>query len=140
MEYKRMGDTVAVRLDPGDEIVKSLETVAKNEHITAGMVEGIGAVEDLAVGVFDLAEKTYRNFEYRGNHEINALMGNITEKDGAPYLHLHITCTAGDGCVVGGHLLRAVISLTGEIFIRVLPATATRKYYGQIGINQIIFE
>ena len=140
MEYKRVDNTVVLRLDPGDEIAESILTVAKNEHITAGAVQGIGAVDDLAVGVFDLAEKAYRQFHFTGNREINALAGNLSVKDGAPYLHLHITCTAGDGTVVGGHLFRGVVSLTAEIFITALQTSVNRCANERLGINQMTFD
>ena len=136
MEYKKFGDKIYLRLDKGDDITESVFKVAKAEGVKAAQVSGIGATDDFTVGVFDVAKKKYNEYVFNGNHEINALTGNITEKDGKPYIHLHITAT-GDGCkVVGGHLIKGVISLTGEIIITVSDGKVLRAFDGKLGINR----
>ena len=139
MDYKNFGSTIAVRLDKGDEIVKSLLTVAEKEKCAFASVSGIGAADDFEVGIFDLDKGTYNRIRYTGNHEINALAGSLTTKDGEPYLHVHITCTGGGGKVVGGHLFSGVISLTGEIFLQVVNGSVDRKFDPSVGINKIVF-
>ena len=139
MDYKNYGKTIVVRLDKGDEIVKGLLEVAKKEGCALASVTGIGAVDDFEVGIFDLEKGNYNRLRYNGNHEINALMGSLTTKDGEPYLHLHITCTGKDGKVVGGHLFEGKISLTGEIFLQIVDGSVDRKFDGSVGINKIVF-
>ena len=136
MEYKRYGGVIALRLDKGDDITESVYTVAEKEGVKAAKVSGIGATDDFTVGVFDIAKKEYEKFVFSGNHEINALDGNITEKDGKPYIHLHLTATGKGGKVVGGHLIKGVISLTGEIIITVTDGKITREYDETLGINR----
>ena len=139
MEYQNFGNTVVVRLDPGDRIAESLLQVAKAESISAASITGIGATDDFTVGVFDLEKSDYNRMHYTGNHEINALVGNLTAKDGEPYLHLHITCTDQEGKVVGGHLLEGTVSLTAEIFLQSFEGLIDRKKNPVLGINQIRF-
>ena len=136
MEYKRFDDVIALRLDKGDDIAESVYKVAKKEGITAASVSGIGATDNFTVGVFDTAKKEYEKFEFRDNCEINALVGNITQKDGEPYIHLHITATGKDGKVVGGPLVMGVISLTAEITITVLSGAISREFNEELGINR----
>lgn len=139
MEYKVFEDTVLVRLDKGDEIVKSLLEVARRESLTLASVSGIGATDDFEVGVFDLDRSDYDHYRFHGNHEIVALVGNITTKNGAPYLHLHITCAGKEGKIVGGHLFKAKVSLTAEIFLHKGAGRAERRRDESIGINKIHF-
>ena len=136
MEYKRYGSVIALRLDKGDDITESIYTVSEKEGVKAAKVSGIGATDNFTVGVFDIAKKEYEKFNFSGNHEINALTGNITEKDGKPYIHLHITATGKNGKVVGGHLIKGVISLTGEIVIMVIGGDITRELDENLGINR----
>ena len=136
MEYKRYGSVIALRLDKGDDITESIYTVSEKEGVKAAKVSGIGATDNFTVGVFDIAKKEYEKFNFSGNHEINALTGNITEKDGKPYIHLHITATGKNGKVVGGHLIKGVISLTGEIVIMVIGGDITREFDENLGINR----
>ena len=139
MEYKVFEDTILVRLDKGDEIVKSLLDVAAREKLTLASVSGIGATDDFEVGVFDLERSDYEHLRFGGNHEIVALVGNLTSKDGAPYTHLHITCAGDGGKIVGGHLFEAKISLTAEIVIRKIEGRADRMRDETLGINKISF-
>ena len=138
MEYKRYNDTIVLRLDVNDEIVECVKRVALKEKITAANVSGIGATADFTVGIFNLKSSEYDKYSYSGNHEITSLTGNITEVDGKPYVHLHITA-AGDGNFVGGHLLSAKISLTAEIIIDVISADITRVFDEKLKINTLFF-
>lgn len=140
MEYRIFEDMILVRLDKGDEIAKSLLAVAEKEGVTLASVSGIGATDDFEVGVFDLARSDYEHFRFYGNHEIVALVGNITTKDGAPYVHLHITCAGEGGKIVGGHLFEGRISLTAEIFLDKGAGRADRLRDETLGINKIRFE
>nr|MBO4517567.1 DNA-binding protein [Clostridia bacterium] len=136
MEYKRFNSVIALRLDKGDDIAASVYKVAEKEKVKAATVSGIGATDNFTVGVFDIGKKEYEKFNFFTNHEINSLTGNITEKDGKPYIHLHITATGSSGKVVGGHLIKGVISLTGEIIITVFDGEITREFDGTLGINR----
>lgn len=139
MEYRRFGSSVAVRLSVGEDISKSLLSLAEKENIRLGSVSGIGATDDFTIGVFNLETRAYDRFRFTGNHEITSLSGNFTTMDQKPYLHLHITCAGADGKLVGGHLLASRISLTAEIWIQVVPGEAERKRDEELGINLISF-
>lgn len=136
MEYKRYKNIIALRLDKGDDITESVYKVAEKEGIKSASVSGIGATDNFTVGVFDVAKKEYERYDFSGNHEINSLVGNITEKDGKPYIHLHITATRKDCKVVGGHLVKGIISLTGEVVITVINGKISREFDETLGINR----
>ena len=139
MEYVRKGKRIVLRLDKGDNISESIITVAEKEKIVAGSVVGIGATDDFTVGVFNTEKGTYDEFLYTGTHEITSLTGNITFVIGKPYVHLHITAAGKEGKVVGGHLIKGVISLTAEIFIDIFPKTVKRKRDENLKINLLEF-
>lgn len=136
MQYTKNDDGILLRLDPGDEIVESILKVTKEAQITTAEVSGIGATDDFEIGVFNLDTKEYDLHQFTGNHEITNLCGSISVMDEEPYQHLHITCANFEGKCIGGHLLRANISLTCEIFIRKVQGLITRKKNEDIGINQ----
>lgn len=139
MEYKRFDDTLTVRLDPGDEICVSLLELAKRENIALAEINGLGAVNDFDVGVFNPATKKYHANNFRGCYEIVSLTGSLTVMDNIPYLHAHFSAGDDKGNVVGGHLNRAVVSATAEIFVRVIPGNVNRKFSEKIGLNLFDF-
>ena len=139
MDYRRFGDTIVVRLDQGEEICRQLLMIAKKENITAAAVSGIGATDDFAVGLFDPEKKQFGENHFTGYYEITAITGNLSTKDGEPYLHLHMSCADAQGKMVGGHLAYATISLTGEIFLQLCNGTVERRRDEALGLNCFAF-
>ena len=135
MISKRMGNTVAVRLDVGEEISEQLKKVCKEHGIKAGSVTGIGAIKDAVLGVYDIELKKYNENHFDSFMEICNLSGNVSEMNGETYLHLHATLAGEKGRVFGGHMINAVIGATAEIFITVLDGEIGRKHIGELGIN-----
>ena len=135
MKYRRFDNTIVLRLYQGEEICASLLRVAEQEGIALAEVSGLGAADQLDLMVYDLQARQYARSTFKGAYEITSLTGNITLKDGAPYLHAHLSAGGADGRMVGGHLSRGVISVTGEIFIHILPGRVERQMDEAIGIN-----
>lgn len=139
MEYQRFQNTVFLRLDRGEEILASLEKLSLAEHITLAAVQGLGATDDFTVGVYDLDTHTYASRTFTGPHEITSLTGNITTKEGAFYAHLHMSAGNSENHVRGGHLNRAVISVTGELILTVTDGTVERRADPVSGLNVFAF-
>ncbi|WP_069998652.1 PPC domain-containing DNA-binding protein [Cellulosilyticum sp. I15G10I2] len=136
MFYKVCGDTIVIRLEKGEDVVRSVEAICKKENVTLGYVTGIGAVNHVAMGLFATEEKKYYTKTYEGDFEISALVGNITTQNGGVYSHLHITITNSvKETVYGGHLNEAIVSATAEIFIRILEGKVERVFDEKIGLN-----
>ena len=139
MDYRRFGDTVVVRMDPGEEIVAQVLVLAEKENIKLAAVEALGAVNDFTVGLFDTVTKEFHANRFQGPHEIVSLTGTLTAKDGAVYQHLHMSAADAEGRVFGGHLSAAVISATCEMVVRILDGRVERAFDPEIGLNLFRF-
>ena len=128
-----------VRLDKGDEVVKSLMDFVTREGIRLASVSGLGAVTDAVLGLFDVHDKKYYSQEFKEVYEVTSFVGNISTMKGEPYLHLHMNIADGEQKAHGGHVNRATIAVTGEIFVHVLDGAIDRAYSEEIGINLIKF-
>lgn len=135
MEYGCFGETILVRLDRGEEILTQLQTLAQKENITLASVQGLGAVNQFTVGVFNPKEKQYHANQFSGCFEIVSLTGTIDTMDGKFYSHLHMSAGDEQGRVFGGHLNRAVISATCELVIHRIPGCVDRSFSPEIGLN-----
>ena len=139
MKYTQSGNTYLLVLQKGEEIISALTQFAAQTNLTCATVSGIGATDDAEMGVFDTFEKQYYTKQIRAMTEITALCGNITQKDGKPYVHLHATlATMFD--VVGGHLSKAIVSATAEIFVTAYPIATDRQFDSAVGINLLTWE
>lgn len=135
MVCKTYGDTVVVRLEKGEDVIKGILAACKQEHVTLASVMGLGAVGRTVMGFYDISKGKYLSKEYTGKYEITSLIGNVTLLDGEPVLHLHMTIAGEDGIVYGGHLHGAAISVTGEIFLHKIPGTVEKKIDPELGLN-----
>lgn len=140
MEYRKFGDTYVVRLDVGDEVNASLLALAEKEDIALAEISGLGATNDIVVGVYDVAKRTYHGNEFHGDYEITSLVGTLSTMNGKPYLHLHMSAGDDKGHVIGGHLNKAVISATAEIIVRVIDGSVDRHKDEKVtGLNLFSF-
>lgn len=139
MDYRKYSDKYYVRLDKGDEILSALSAICAKEGICTAQIQGIGGCEKAVVGVFDLEKQDYNREEVNGMLELISLDGNVTEYEGKPYLHAHATFayhgTDGKAALLSGHLLEAIIGLTGEIILTPADGHITRKYIEDLGIR-----
>jgi predicted DNA-binding protein with PD1-like motif len=124
-----------VRLVRGEEIVASLKKLAEQEQIKLAMVQGLGAVNDLTVGVFDTVTKEYKSNHFTGAFEMLSLTGTIDTMNGEFYSHYHIAVGDKDGHAWGGHLNAALISATAELILTLLPGKIDRFKDPEVGLN-----
>lgn len=135
MKSKKVGNTYVIRIDKGEELVKTLENFCKENQIKLGTVQGIGATDKLTIGYFDTKQKEYFAKEFKGDFEIAPLVGNITSMDEKTYLHLHVTFGDKEFGSHSGHLNSALISATFEGVITVLNGEVDRYHDEEIGLN-----
>lgn len=135
MQIKKLPQTFIIRLDPGEEIMTALTDIAKSENIRLAAVSGIGAVNDITIGLFDPVNKQYLKNDFKDNFEMVSLTGNISTMNGETYPHLHMAVADVKGKVYGGHLNKAVVSATAEIFISVIDGAVDRAFSEKIGLN-----
>ena len=127
MKYKIKDNDIILRLENGDEIINSLKTLAQKENIDFAQINGIGAVNQVEIGLYDFDKKKYRHKVLDGEYELTSLMGNISLKDNEPFVHLHVTLSDYKYSCLGGHLFKALITATCEIIIRVINQQINRS-------------
>ena len=108
--------TLVLRLDRKDLLHDRLLSVCRERGVLCAAVRGLGAFEEAELVEYDQTRKAYRPSQtFRGAMELLSLQGNVSEKDGAPFLHLHavVSREREDQVrrieVLGGHLVRAIV-------------------------------
>ena len=59
MEYKRWGERLVLRLDPGEEVGECLLEVGRKEDIRLAEISGLGAASLVELGMFDTETKGF---------------------------------------------------------------------------------
>jgi len=57
MQYLKSDNHYIVGLDKNDEIINSISKICEAENIKTGIVNGIGAANDIDIGIFDTENK-----------------------------------------------------------------------------------
>jgi predicted DNA-binding protein with PD1-like motif len=135
MNYRKVNDRIFVSLQTGDLINESLRLIAVEENILNAWINGIGAIDNVKVGYMDVNNKKYQKRNFDEHYELLSLIGNITYKDGEPFVHTHVTFSNAEYNVFGGHLFDAKITATGEIVLSLTDSKIDREYNENIGIH-----
>jgi predicted DNA-binding protein with PD1-like motif len=106
------------RLAQGSDLVEEIERFCAEREIGAAWVSVIGAVRRAAFAYFDQEERQYVPLASETHHEIAGFVGNISLRDGSPFLHAHAIFCDVAGAPIGGHLLRGCEVFVGEVMIR----------------------
>ena len=139
MDYKRFNNAIVLRIDRGEEIHEQLKAVCLKENVKLASVSGLGAINDLTSGVWDVERKEYFSNHFTGVYEVANLVGTITTMNGEYYAHIHISAGDSQGHMVGGHLNRAVVSATSEIVLHLIDGTVEREFDPGVGLNLLKF-
>ncbi|SHM40820.1 hypothetical protein SAMN05444360_111153 [Chryseobacterium carnipullorum] len=121
-------------------IVEALTDFVINQKIQAGEVTGIGAVEEATLRFFKPSNKNYVDKTFKEQMEITNISGNVSEIEGKPMLHLHITLGREDYTALAGHLLDAKIRGAGEFIFYPLNTRVVKIKNEEVGINFYDFE
>ena len=110
------------RLKKGDDLLQALTTICQEMGITLGEVKAIGAVSQGRIGYYHQDTRQYEWLDLPRPMEILALEGNISLKDGKPFVHAHVILADGEGRAFGGHLAEGSIVFATEFVIQELKA------------------
>ncbi|MHA1135240.1 MAG: PPC domain-containing DNA-binding protein [Candidatus Thorarchaeota archaeon] len=112
------GRVIVIRLEPGEDILKSIEKIVAENKLLSGHLSLIGAVSKVHLGYFDLHEKVYKDFTIDEDLEIVSCVGNISRLKEDYVVHAHVVASDVDGKCYAGHLMEGcVVSVTIEIVI-----------------------
>lgn len=138
MLVKATQNQILVVLDKDQPVVSTLTEIVITQKIKGGHLTGIGALKDAQLGYYDLHKKDYIRKTFSDeDYELIALNGNITLRDGTPYVHVHTALGRSDFSVFGGHMFEAVVAVTAEIYITPYGVMPERSFSAELGLQTI---
>lgn len=112
------GRTFVGRLATDTDLVDEIERECAERDIRAAWVSVVGAMRTAAYAYYDQEQRRYLELASDAHHELAGFVGNISLRDGRPFLHAHATFSNRDGGTVGGHLLRGCTVWVAEVTLR----------------------
>ena len=125
-----------VRLLPGSDLLGGLNETAAELGFEAATVQIVGAVRCLAVAYFDQGTKRYDEpHRFETSMEISGGLGNVSLKDGKPFVHIHVTGADRQGRAYAGHLVEGTEVYMIEAYFRVFDGDApVREFDEEVGL------
>ncbi len=118
LKYRVDGEKVFIRMDDGEDFYETLYGVLNELGWKSGIVlNAIGMLKDFEIGWFNTQKSEYEKEYISVPHELVSVQGNISDKDGEPFAHLHVSLAGPSRSIVGGHLFKATVCNTVEMFI-----------------------
>ncbi len=139
MTYQEIAGGYFVRLFKGEEVITTLGKFVKTRNLGGGSISGIGAVEKVTLGYFDVDSGEYLRKEFPGKYELISLTGNIGYFGEEPVIHVHVVISDQEMVPHSGHLFSGTILVTGEFAILDSGVQFNRAKDAEIGLNLLDF-
>ncbi len=132
METKMDNGKIFVRIERGEEVLDKLQDLRKDYGISNGFFEGIGAVDKVRIGHYNVSKQEYDEKEFQSEFEVSNFKGNI----GPDKIHAHITLADNNFETIAGHCSFAKVSGTFELIIFVSDEPKlNHKYESETGLD-----
>lgn len=125
-----------VSLERGESLRTTIESLCKQEGISGAKLDAIGAIKDPTLGFYRLDQKRYEQQGFTGVYELVSCAGNITLKDGEPFMHVHVGIGDHQYQLWGGHLFDAQVGVVVELFLQPLETPLPRMLCEDIGLSR----
>jgi hypothetical protein len=138
MTYTFDGYNYVIKLMPGDRLIESIEQFAHEAKIEGAWIEGLGAVQQVTLGFYDLGNQQYLWQTFDGLRELASLTGNLAfDQDGKIMLHAHGVLSDREYKTIAGHIKDFVAGATVELFIHRTYKPLQRSLDKDVGLQTL---
>jgi predicted DNA-binding protein with PD1-like motif len=133
-EFKQ-GRIFLARLDHGADIISQITNLAEENGIETGALSAIGALSRAKLAYYDQLSHEYDTFSLEEPVELASCSGNISMRDGRPFVHAHAVLSDRTGRTFGGHLTSGTI-FAAELYLEELSGLPLKRVSDSItGLN-----
>jgi predicted DNA-binding protein with PD1-like motif len=128
MNYRAFGGhrPYVLRLDPGEEVITTLEGWLAEQQIHLGYFVAFGGFEGVQLQYFNIHSRQYEKRNADQQLEVVSLLGNIALQDGRPKIHAHCIVADEHDQTYGGHLGSGIVKPVLEVFLTAIDGTLER--------------
>ncbi|MEA1871835.1 MAG: PPC domain-containing DNA-binding protein [Chloroflexota bacterium] len=120
-----------VRLNYDADLIQSITELARSKGVEAGSFTAIGALKRAKLGYYDQKNHEYREMKIDSPHEMASCVGNVSLKDGEPFIHAHVVLADETGNTKAGHLFEGIV-FAAEVHLRQLEGPRLERKYDEV--------
>ncbi|MFC1951300.1 PPC domain-containing DNA-binding protein [Chloroflexota bacterium] len=125
------GSRIMVRVRHDADLMGELNDLAVSQGIEAATFTAIGALKCATLGYYNQTGHQYGEIDIDYHCEIASCIGNISIKDGTPFVHAHAVLADDKGNTKAGHLLGGTV-FAAEVHIRTLVGPTLERQYDEV--------
>jgi predicted DNA-binding protein with PD1-like motif len=137
MRHRAVEGGYLLRFDRGEKLPEGIAEFCLAQRIPAATAHGLGAIEDVELGYYDLAAKSYERVRLAGSWELVSLTTFVSTWDGKPFAHTHAVVSGRDFNAKGGHLFSGTVSITAEVRLHSIATEVLRTMNPVTGLHQM---
>jgi hypothetical protein len=143
MKAKKSNNLILARMDDEEDLFSNLEEIAKKYDLKSGIIIcALGMLKDVELAYLTYPRETgkYLFKQFSGPFEVVSLKGNLGYFENKLVSHIHVALADKDFNCLGGHLNKAKINATLELFILIPKEKFMRKFDEKTGLKVLHFE
>ena len=98
------------------DLVKFIAEFAQEQKIGAALFTALGALKRTKLGFYDQQKHVYKELDVDVPVELASCVGNISVREGKPFVHAHAVLSDEEGNTKAGHLFEAIV-FAGEVHL-----------------------
>ena len=126
-----LGRNFLVRAEHNADLIQFVTELAEKKEIIVATFTAIGALKRAKLEFYNQEKHEYQEITLDSPHEIASCIGNISVKDGKPFVHAHAVLADKNGNTKAGHLLEGMV-FAAEISLRELKGAKLERKYDEI--------
>jgi predicted DNA-binding protein with PD1-like motif len=130
-----VGRIFIVRAKHDSDIITYLNNVSKKHGITTATFTIMGALKWAKLGFYDQVKHEYLANLLSTPQEIATCVGNISMKEGEPFVHAHAVLADRNGNAKGGHLLEGKVFAAEVHLFELVGEKIVRRNDGVTGLS-----
>lgn len=123
--------------EPGEKVLETLNTYLTQHHINGAMFMAIGGFSQVRIEYFNVQTRQYESRDVNEQVEVISLLGNVALVDGKPFVHAHVSVGTREYQAYAGHLGKATVRPTLELFLTQLNGELIREKNPNTGLEAL---
>lgn len=129
------GRNLLVRVEHDSDLIQFITELVQKERIEVGAFTAVGALKRAKLGFYDQEIHEYQEIRLDFPQEIACCVGNVSIKEGRPFVHAHAVLAGKNGSTKGGHLQEGIV-FAAEVHLHELKgAKLERKHDEATGLS-----
>ena len=126
-----VGNFLLVRAEHNSDLIQFIPELAKKKGIEIAAFTVIGALKRAKLEFYDQEKHKYREITVNHPNEIASCVGNVSIKNGTPFVHAHAVLADEKGNTKAGHLAEGIV-FAAEIHLQELKGTKIERKHDPV--------